>query len=136
MVNPDSTVNDVSWTTYEDEEPLFRIEELDNVSISLVEFDVSSISVEFKIEDTEDDNIVPSSNSKIFSPVIPFKSTFPPVGVATKVSNDRDDLLEQAWELFFNSEVLEYLMNSYFEFPSKEFQKKLLAKNIAYVWFF
>lgn len=31
------------------------------------------------------------------------------VGVATKVSNDRDDLLEQAWELFFNSEVLEYL---------------------------
>ncbi|APC92425.1 MULTISPECIES: GyrI-like domain-containing protein [Francisella] len=31
------------------------------------------------------------------------------VGVATKVSNDREDLLEQAWELFFNSEVLEYL---------------------------
>lgn len=31
------------------------------------------------------------------------------VGVASKVSNDRDDLLEQAWELFFNSEVLEYL---------------------------
>ncbi|ASG68951.1 AraC family transcriptional regulator [Francisella halioticida] len=31
------------------------------------------------------------------------------VGVSTKVSNDRDDLLEQAWELFFNSEVLEYL---------------------------
>ena len=31
------------------------------------------------------------------------------VGVATKVSNDREDLLEQAWELFFNSVVLEYL---------------------------
>ena len=31
------------------------------------------------------------------------------VGVATKVSNDREDLLEQAWELFFNSAVLEYL---------------------------
>ena len=86
MVKPDSTVNDVSCTTYEDEDPLFKIEELDNVSISLVEFDVSSISVEFKIEDTEDDNTVPSSNSKIFSPVIPFKSTFPPVGVATKVA--------------------------------------------------
>ncbi|AIT09563.1 AraC family transcriptional regulator [Candidatus Francisella endociliophora] len=31
------------------------------------------------------------------------------VGVALKVSNDREDLLEQVWELFFNSEVLEYL---------------------------
>lgn len=31
------------------------------------------------------------------------------VGVSAKVSNDRDDLLEQVWELFFNSEVLEYL---------------------------
>ncbi|WP_395166533.1 GyrI-like domain-containing protein [Francisella salimarina] len=31
------------------------------------------------------------------------------VGVASKVSNDREDLLEEAWELFFNSEVLEYL---------------------------
>ncbi|QLE79318.1 GyrI-like domain-containing protein [Francisella sp. Scap27] len=31
------------------------------------------------------------------------------VGVSTKVSNDREDLLEQAWDLFSNSEVLEYL---------------------------
>ncbi|AFJ44169.1 GyrI-like domain-containing protein [Francisella orientalis] len=31
------------------------------------------------------------------------------VGVASKVSNDRVDLLEEAWEFFFNSEVLEYL---------------------------
>ena len=31
------------------------------------------------------------------------------VGVSAKVSNNRNDLLEQAWELFFNSEVLEYL---------------------------
>ena len=32
------------------------------------------------------------------------------VGVASKVSNDREDLLEEAWELFFNSDVLDILM--------------------------
>ncbi|MFT4693685.1 MAG: putative transcriptional regulator YdeE [Francisella sp.] len=31
------------------------------------------------------------------------------VGISAKVSNDRDDLLEEAWELFFKSEVLEYV---------------------------
>ena len=31
------------------------------------------------------------------------------VGISAKVSNERDDLLEAAWELFFNSEVLDYL---------------------------
>lgn len=31
------------------------------------------------------------------------------VGVSTEVSNDRDDLLENAWDLFFKSEVLDYL---------------------------
>lgn len=31
------------------------------------------------------------------------------IGVSAKVSNDRDDLLEEAWELFFKSDVLEYV---------------------------
>jgi len=31
------------------------------------------------------------------------------VRISAKVTNDRDDLLEEAWELFFKSEVLEYV---------------------------
>ena len=31
------------------------------------------------------------------------------VGISAKVANDREDLIDDAWELFANSEVLEYL---------------------------
>ena len=31
------------------------------------------------------------------------------VGISAKVNNDREDLIDDVWELFFNSEVLDYL---------------------------